>query len=221
MDSTYAQAYLGLAFLLEDLGDMDGSLRASQKALGHHPESMEFRFNIGAAMVKLGRPEEAVGYLREVVEAWPWHQGAHYNLAQALVRMGEVEEAEIVQQRTEELRMLQSQISNQENAVRVQPENPYAHAGLGSILRRAARYNDAMHAYRVAVYLEPNNLEFHNNIAVLHLLQHDTTAAIQTFERMVQVDSTNVTSWFNLGSLHAMSNNVEHARHAWTTARAP
>ena len=124
MDSTYAQAYLGLALLLEDIGDMEGSLSASQRALHHHPESMEFRFNVGSALVKLGRPEEAVEYLKEVAEAWPWHQGAHYNLAQALVRMGQVEEAEIVQQRTEELRMLQAQISNQENAVRVQPENP-------------------------------------------------------------------------------------------------
>ena len=75
-----------------------------------------------------------------------------------------------------------------------------------------------MHAYKVAVYLEPNNLEFRNNIAVLHLLQHDTTSAIYTFERMVQVDSANVTSWFNLGSLYAMSNNMEQARQAWTTA---
>lgn len=218
MDSSYAQAHFGLALLLEDIGDMEGALRSSLNALNNHPESLEFRFSVGAALVKLGRPEEALDYLQAVTEKWPWHQGAHYNLAQALVRLGRVEEAEAVQQRTEDLRILQAQVSNQENAVRVQPENAFAHAGLGSILRKAARYEDAMHAYRVAVYLEPGNLEFRNNIAVLHLLQHDTTAAIQTFERMVEVDPSNVASWFNLGSINAMSGKIEQARNAWTVA---
>ena len=218
LDSTFAQAYFGLALLLEDVGDMEGALEASQKALKYHPESLEFRFNVGASLVKLGRSEEALNHLQAVIDGWPWHQGAHYNLAQALVRLGRVEEAEAVQQRTEQLRELQAQISNQENAVRVQPENPYAHAGLGSVLRRAARYKDAMHAYRVATHLDPSNLEFRNNIAVLYLLQHDTTSAIQTFEYMVHVDSSNVTSWFNLGSLYAMSRQPGKARSAWMYA---
>ena len=52
------------------------------------------------------------------------------------------------------------------------------HRGDDPADRRAGRYGDAMHAYSVALFLAPDNLEFHNNVAVLHLLQNDTTAAI-------------------------------------------
>ena len=215
LDPTLAPAHFGLALLLEDLGDLDGALEAAQQALAHAPVSLEYRYYVGSYLVKLGRPEEALPLLEEVIEQWPWHQGAHYNMGQALVRLGKREEAQQMQERAEALRGLQAQISNHENSVRTHPTNPFSHAGLGSLLRRAGRYNDAMHAYRVALFLDPDNLEFRNNVAVLHLLQNDTTAAIQTFEQIVQADSSYAHAWYNLGSLYAMSSQPEKARAAW------
>ena len=215
LDPTLAPAHFGLALLLEDLGDLDGALEAAQQALAHAPVSLEYRYYVGSYLVKLGRPDEALPLLQEVIERWPWHQGAHYNMAQALVRLGNREEAQRMQERAEALRGLQAQISNHENSVRTHPTNPFAHAGLGSLLRRAGRYNDAMHAYRVALFLHPDNLEFRNNVAVLFLLQHDTTAAIETFEQIVRADSSYAHAWFNLGSLYAMSGEPEQARTAW------
>jgi Flp pilus assembly protein TadD len=75
-----------------------------------------------------------------------------------------------------------------------------------------------MHAYQVALFLEPSNLDYRNNMAVLHLLRSDTTAAIRTFEEIVRVDSANVNAWINLGSLYALSGLVEQARASWTAA---
>ncbi len=219
LDDNLHQAYFGLALLLEDMGDLTGALEASQKALEREPSSTEYQFSVGANLFKSGRTEEAIPYLKRVTEDWPWHQAAHYNLAQALVRSGRNTEARQMQERAEQLRELQATISNQENAVRVQPDNPFAHAGLASVLRRAARYDEAMHAYNVALYLAPGNLEFRNNVAVLHLLKHDTTAAIQTFEQIVRIDTSNVAGWFNLGSLYAMSGQPQKAKHVWQAAQ--
>jgi tetratricopeptide (TPR) repeat protein len=218
IDSTFAEAHFSRALLLEDLGEYDGALQATRRALAHDPESPEYRYYAGSYLVQLGRPAEALAMLQPVVEQWPWHQGAHYNVAQALMRLGRTEDARVFQERAEELRELQAQISHHENTARVQPTDPYAHAGLGTLLRRAGRYNDAMHAYQVALYLDPSNLEFRNNVAVLHLLRHDTTAAIQAFAQIVRADTTNAPAWINLGSLYAMSGEPEKARTAWRTA---
>ena len=215
IDPTLSQAHFGLAQLLEDLGDFEGALAAAQQALGHGPESLEYRYYVGSYLVRLGRNEEAVPHLQEVVDRWPWHQGAHYNMGQVLARLGKTDEAQQFQARAEQLRGLQSQISNHENSVRTHPTDPFAHAGLGSLLRRAGRYQDAMQAYRVALYLAPDNLEFRNNVAVLYLLQNDTTAAIQTFEQIVRANAAYAHAWYNLGTLYAMSNQPEKARAAW------
>jgi len=218
IDSTFAQAHFSLALLLEDIGDFESALREVLLALANEPESNEYRYYAGAYLVKLDRPAEALEYLQAVAEAWPWHHGAHYNMGQALMRLGRTEEAQAMQEHAEGLRELQAQISHHENTARVQPIDPAAHAGLGTLLRRAGRYNDAMHAYQVALFLDPGNLDIRNNVAVLYLLRKDTTAAIQTFEQILAVDASNPHVWINLGSLYAMSGWPEKAREAWQAA---
>ena len=218
IDSTFALGHFSLALLLEDLGDYDGALRAIRNALAQDPNNTEFRYYMGAYLVQLGRPTEAISVLEPVAEEWPWHHGVHYNIGQALMRLGRTDEAQAVQERSENLRELQAKISQYENTVRVHPNDPYAHAGLATLLRRAGRYNDAMHAYRVALYLDPDNLDIRHNVGVLDLLRKDTTAAVESFEQIVRFDSTNVNAWINLGSLYAMSGEMDDARAAWKTA---
>lgn len=218
VDSTLHQAHFSLALLLEDLGDLEGALASAGRALALDPDNHEYRYYAASYLVRLGRPVEAVEPLAKVIDEWPWHQGANYNMAQALIRTGRTREGRAFQDRAEKLRDLQAQISHHENTVRVQPTNAHAHAGLGTLLRRAGRYNDAMHAYQVALFLEPANLEYRNNLAVLHLLRRDTTVAIRVLEEILRADSTNINTWINLGSLYALSGDKARARAALLTA---
>ena len=217
-DETFADAHLGLAQLLADLGELEGAYEAALRAHELEPENPEYRYHVGVYLGQLDRTEEAAAQFEAVIQEWPWHQGAHYNLGQALLRLGRGEAALAMQQRAEELRALQAQISHHENTARVQPLNPEAHAGLGTLLRRAGRYNDAMHAYMAALYLEPGNVEIRNNVAVLHLLRGDTTAAITAFEQLAAADTTQPAVWINLGSLYAMSRQPDKAEAAWQRA---
>ena len=207
-----------MALLLDDLGDFEGALRSARRALRHAPDNHEYHYHTASFLVKLGRWEEALAPLEAVAREWPWHQGAHYNMAQVLMRLGYPEEAQEVQQYAEELRAQQAEITNLTTASRTYAEDPYAHARLGASLRRARRYDEAMQAYSVALYLAPGNTDFRNNVAVLHLLQGDTLSAIQSFRTMVQADTTNVHALINLGSLYALSGDPENARRAWEAA---
>ncbi len=218
LDSAFAQAHFGTALLLDDLGDFEGALHSARRALRHAPDNPEYRYHAASYLVKLGRWGEALTPLEAVVQDWPWHQGAHYNMAQVLMRLGRADEAEEMQQYAEELRALQAQITNQTTASRTYAEDPYAHAGLGALLRRARRYDEAMKAYGIALYLDPGNPDFRNNVAVLHLLRGDTLSAIRSFEGMTQADATNVHALINLGSLYAMSGDSDNARRVWEAA---
>ncbi|ARA92256.1 hypothetical protein AWN76_003075 [Rhodothermaceae bacterium RA] len=217
-DSSYTAAYVSLAQLLDDAGELDAALDQARHALAINPQSLDAQYLIGSLLVKTGQPEEAIPYLSIVLQAWPWHHPTYYNLGQAFIRTGREEEGRSLLERAEELRALQAQITQLERMVRNNPEDPYVHAGLGSALRKAGRYNDAMHAYRVALTLDPDNLEFQNNVAVLHLLRGEDEAAVARFVDILARDSTYVDGWINLGILYARSGREEAARRAWKQA---
>lgn len=217
-DSSYAVAHQDLAQLFEDEGDFERALRHAKQALELDPESNHARYVVGSLLVKTGQTEEALPYLEAVAEAWPWHHASHYNLGQALARLGRHEQAQEYLDRAESLRARQAKIAQREVAVRSFPKDPYAHAALASELRLAGRYNDAMHAYKVALFLDPGNPEFQNNIAILHLLRGDNEEAIRSFESVLRQDSTLVDVWLNLGIVYAKSGRKTEARRSWETA---
>jgi cytochrome c-type biogenesis protein CcmH/NrfG len=156
--------------------------------------------------------------LREVMEKWPWYRGAQYNFGQALIHLGRQDEAKKYLDAAERARAQDAKIEHLENTIRSLPNDPMAHASLAFALRRAGRYNDAMHAYKVAAHLAPNNMEIQNNIANLHLVKGDTAAAISQYRMILQHDPTLVDVWVNLGIVYAISQNFDAARHAWQNA---
>ena len=218
IDSTYAGAHHDLTLLYEDEGNFEQALYHAEQALAMAPENHNVRYLVGSLLVKMRQMEAALPYLETVAEAWPWHHASHYNLGQALARLGREDEAKAYLDRAETLRALQSKIMQREVSVRSFPEDPYAHAALASALRQAGRYDDAMHSYKVALFLKPSDTEFQNNVAILHLLRGDNDEAIQWFENILRQDSTLADVWMNLGIVYAKSDRKAEARRAWEMA---
>jgi len=158
---------------------------------------------------------EAILNLRKIVEKWPWHNGAHYNLGRALIQAGQKTEGENYLEQAERVRSAQAKIDHLENTVRALPDDPYSYAALAFALRRAGRYNDAMHSYKVALYLEPENFDIWNNVANLYLLQGDTVTALATYNYIVDKNPMLTDIWLNMGVVYALSNQKEKARSAW------
>ncbi|NUO82070.1 tetratricopeptide repeat protein [candidate division KSB1 bacterium] len=217
-DSLYALCHFNFALLLEDEGELAPALAHAQRAWQIEPPNLEYRYLLGELLVKLQRYEEALSLLQEVAQQWPWHHGAHYNLGQALVRLGRQEEAQKFLAEAERVRAQDAKIEHLENTVRSLPNAPMAHAALASAFRRVGRYNDAMHAYKVAAHLAPTNMEIQNNIAILHLIKGDTVKAIQQYQRIMQYDPTLVEVWLNLGVVYALARQPQAARAAWENA---
>jgi tetratricopeptide (TPR) repeat protein len=217
-DSLHAPAHFSLALLFEDEGEVEKALYHAQRAWRLEKDNLEYRYIVGALLVKSRKYEAALEVLRTVVEKWPWYRGAQYNFGQALVHLGRQNEAKKYLDEAERMRAVGAQIEHLENTVRSLPQDPMAHATLAFALRRVGRYNDAMHAYRVAAHLAPNNMEIQNNIANLHLLKGDTTRAINQYRMILQHDSTLVDIWLNLGIVYALSKQIENARQAWLNA---
>ena len=217
LDSTYAPAFASMALLEQDEGHFQEALRHAEIALRLNPQELSYAYLTGSLLVSLGRDKEAVPHLERVLQEQPWHAGAHYNLGQALVRLKQPELAQKHLDLAEGHRKAEAKINLlQESAL--SSKDPLTFAAIGYAMRREGRYNDAMHAYKAGLYLEPNNIEIRNNIAILHLIRQDTVRAIQELEQILAIDPSQSDIWVNAGTLYALSGSPEKAEKAWLTA---
>ena len=215
LDNKYTAAYFNLAQLEEDEGNLKKALKHSSRAYGIEPENLEYRYVYSTLLVQLNRGSEAIYNLKEIVRQWPWHHGAHYNLGRALIEAGQQVDGKKYLEQAEQVRAAQAKIDHLENTVRALPDDPYSYAALAFALRKAGRYNDAMHSYKVALYLDQDNFDIWNNVANLYLLQGDTVTALATYNYIVTRNPALTDVWLNLGVVYALSNQKEKARNAW------
>jgi tetratricopeptide (TPR) repeat protein len=214
----FAGTYYSKSKFMEAEGNLLGALDMALEAWQLKPDNPEYQFHYGALLVKNQREEEAIPILEVVAEKWPWHNGALYNLGQAYVRLGQEQKAKVYLKKAEEARAKQAKVSLEELTVVNFKDDPMSYAKLGSALRMAGRYDDAIRAYKVALNLAPERYEFENNIANLYLIQGDTLQAIQHYRSIVEKNPTLVDVWMNLGVVEALRGNTRAARQAWEHA---
>ncbi len=218
LDSLYLPAYLDLVLLFEEEGLWEVALQNAQTALRHDPENLDFHYLAGSNLFRMGQGEAAASHLKIVVEAWPWHELATYNLGRTFMLLGNESEAQKYLDQAEVARSQNVQITLLEETVKVLPDDPMSHAKLGYALSQLGRYNYAMYAYQAALELDPENLEVLVNTANLCLNLKDTTSAIYYYYEALQIQPSLVVALVNLGSIYAMLNDLEAAQKVWQTA---
>jgi tetratricopeptide (TPR) repeat protein len=218
LDSTYAPAMVDMAQVLDGAAEYERALELVERAMRFGHEGPEIQYLIGSLLVKNARFEDALPHLFKALEAWPWHNPTVYNIGQALARSGRQEEAQQYLEKAESLRATEATIAEMEQSVLISPGDAYVRAGLASLLRQVGRYDEAVFHYQVAIHLDPENLEFQNNVAVLEFLRGNNAASIHWFQRILEKDPTYVDVWMNMGTVLVKSGRPEEARRAWHTA---
>ena len=206
LDNNYSSAYLNLAQLEEDEGNLNKALQLASRAYALEPNNVEYQYVYSTILVQMDRGKEAIYSLRKTIKEWPWHHGAHYNLGRALIQSGQKTEGQKYLDKAENVRAAQAKIDHLENTIRALPDDPYSYAALAFALRKAGRFNDSMHSYRVALFLDPDNYDIWNNVANLYLLQKDTAKALNTYNYIVEKKPELIDTWLNMGVVYALSN---------------
>ncbi len=216
-DSSESETYRWLAELEEQEGRKDRALALAEKALRLNPGHVENIYTFGRLLLQNGYVEDAVHFLRLVLERQPMHRGANYNLGRALMLTGEREAGQFFLERARQIQQLSGAIAQARlNAYQSGSARPWQE--LAALLLQAGQYQEARKALDVAIFWDPDNLALQNDRANLALLLGDTLDAVRRYYRLLQRDSTLADVWLNLGVVLAAQKQYEAARRAWLQA---
>ncbi|NJD66228.1 MAG: tetratricopeptide repeat protein [Chloroflexi bacterium] len=142
-----AKAHNNLALALVELGRLEEAAGHFRKSLEIEPKA-EIYSDLGFTMARLGRPDEARAYYQKALELDPNCVSAHLNLAVTFVQAGAFGEAE----------------TQYRQALRGKP-NAGAYNGLGYVLVRQGRTEEAVEEYRKAIDADAKFTPAYNNLA--------------------------------------------------------
>ena len=157
-------AVLGLAGLLAlQLDDAAGAVAFLTVAVQIKPDAADLHYNLGNALHRLGRTEEAVATYRRAAAYRPDLLPIHNNLGTALQSLGRHEEAAAAFRQ----------------ALRLAADDPALHRNLGIALEGAGHLDKAIAAYRRALALKRDWPQICRNLANALLAAHDARATVE------------------------------------------
>jgi tetratricopeptide (TPR) repeat protein len=159
---------LGVARARQDKDPVD----ALQMAARCGPGDAAAQLNLGNALARRGRLEEAAASYQRALAADPEFAEAHNNLGELCLEQGRPEEA---------LRSCQQ-------ALRIRPYFARAHQNLGKALVRLGRFHEAVRSCRSAIALDPQFAEAHNSLGSALLGIAHTHEAITAFQRALEIN---------------------------------
>ena len=140
--------------------------------------------NLGVALQRADRLDEAAGSFRQAIAAKPDFVEAHWLLADILQRQGQLDPA----------------IASYRRALELKPDNAAAYSRLAQALQQAERLEEAVESYRRALALNPDHADAHNNLGVALAEQGRWAGAAESHRRAIELDPDHAEAHSNLGS---------------------
>ncbi len=146
-------------------------LKLYQVTLEKNPDCLLAHINLGVALVKTGRPQEAIEHYRQALRINPDFPSAHNNLGNVLFKLGRVQEA----------------IKHYQQALQFKPDLTEAYSNLGGALVKAGHLKEAIKCYQQALLLEPEFTEIHYNLAEAYASMHRSSEAIAAAQKALEL----------------------------------
>ena len=198
-------------------------------ALDRDPTSWLAQNNVGADLARRGEYERALGHYREVLRLNPGYSDGHYNLAEALDKMGDPAGAQEEYREALKLNpgdgklylgLAQSLVRSGnraaaleqfEQAIKSFPDFAPLRYNLGSILLQSGKLPEAIEQLQVAVKLDPSLAQAHENLGTALAQSGHLPGAIAQFEAAVRIELSYLIARDNLALALAQSGRIPEA----------
>ncbi len=164
-DNADANHYLGIIAIQG--GENDIAIRFINKAIQANPNIPATYSNLGNALKRLGRLDEALVSYRKAISMNPDSAVMYCNLGVLLKDIGQLDEA----------------IEKYKTAISINPDFAEAHCNLGILFNELGQLNEAISSYKIAISSNPDYAKAHHYLsrAIRHHEYDDTILAMETF----------------------------------------
>jgi tetratricopeptide (TPR) repeat protein len=166
----------------------DSADKSEKKARPH--------LNLGVALAKQGRLDEAISHYLEALRREPDNEMAHISLGAALVKQGKLDEA----------------VAHYTEALRIRPNYEVTHLSLGIVFTRQGKFNEAVAHYIEALKVKPTYTEAHKGLGVVLARQGQFDEAISHYRKALQLKPDDKLARMNLANALARQGKANHAR---------
>jgi tetratricopeptide (TPR) repeat protein/tRNA A-37 threonylcarbamoyl transferase component Bud32 len=211
------------------LGDSPEAIPLLRVALSRYPNDFWLSLDLGNALGRTQRAEEAAGYFRVAVALRPDSAVAHNGLANILRANKDPDGAIAAYRKAIDLdpkfgqaysnfgnalydkKDLDGAIAAYRKAINLVPRFAQAHCNLGSVLRAKNDLEGALAAFHKALDLDPNNALTHYNLGNVLYDRQDVDGAIAAFRKAIHLDPALGPAHYNLGTALSNRKNVDGA----------
>lgn len=152
-------------------------------------------YNLGSALAKQGRMEEAIESYMRALRVQPDYSMPHYTLGEIFAKQGKLADA----------------VFHYQEAVRIDPDFAEAHNNLGNLLFRQGDFDRAIQHYRRALKLNPGYAQVSFNLARALAQQNRVDDAIGYFQQALKIKPDFVEAHNDLGSALARRGQLTEA----------
>lgn len=182
MNAQLAQPHNNLGGLHLERAEWGQAAEAYTRAIHIEPSSGAY-CGLGLALLRQGKPDEAVPAYSKAIRLDPKCFDAHLNLGVALARQKRWDRA----------------IDAYDAAIRLDPDSPAVHQNLGLALREAGRMEKAIRAFREAIRLDPNLYRVRGDLGSTLGRQGRSAEAAAVFRDMIRLRPNDHVAHYNLG----------------------
>ena len=155
--------------------------------------------NLGAALMKSDRLQEAGAMFRKALELDPNYEQAHLNLGAILAPQGRITEA----------------MRHFRRALELDPENPHTHYYMGLTHMAEWKLEEAVKSLQTSVRLKPDHADAHGNLAAVLIKQGKLEEAAGHCEQALRIRPDRFQTWGTLGMLRLKQGKTAEAIHAF------
>jgi tetratricopeptide (TPR) repeat protein len=216
--SGHAWQILGIALSRQGKDALEALCTASRLL----PNDAGAQVNVGNALGRLGRLDEAVASYRTALALSPDFAEAHQNLGHALLDLGRADDAAASCRRAVELNprsaaaqetlgnawlllgRLEDAAASYRRALEIEPEFSEIHYNLGNALRGLGKLDEAVASYRRALEIEPNFAAAHCDFGIALRLQGRIAEAQASCRRALAINARSAAAYVALADSSAV-----------------